>query len=55
MAGQREAVVRSLVQSARLNGNDPSAYLKDVPTRLPTHLNRHIDELLSHRWQTAGH
>ena len=26
----------SLIQSARLNGHDPYAYLKDVLTRLPT-------------------
>jgi hypothetical protein len=36
-AGQRAAAVMSLIQSARLNGHDPYAYLKDVLTRLPTH------------------
>lgn len=36
-AGQRGAAVMSLIQSARLNGQDPYAYLKDVLTRLPTH------------------
>ena len=50
-AGQRAAAVMSLVQSARMNGHDPYAYLKDVLTRLPTHLNSRIDELLPHRWQ----
>ncbi|GER19505.1 IS66 family transposase [Variovorax boronicumulans] len=50
LAGQRAAVVMSLVQSAKLNGHDPWAYLKDVLTRLPTHLNSRIDELLPHRW-----
>lgn len=44
----------SLVQSARMNGHDPWAYLKDVLTRLPGHLNSRIDELLPHRWQPAG-
>ena len=29
LAGQRAAVVMSLVQSAKLNGHDPWAYLKD--------------------------
>jgi len=53
-AGQRTAVVMSLVQSARINGHDPWAYLKDVLTRLPGHLNSRIDELLPHRWQPAG-
>ena len=50
-AGKRAAAVMSLVMSAKLNGHDPWAYLKDVLTRLPTHLNSRIDELLPHRWQ----
>ena len=44
----------SLIQSAKLNGHDPHAYLKDVMTRLPTHKARCIGELLPHRWQNAG-
>jgi transposase len=51
LAGQRAAVVMSLLQSAKLHGHDPWAYLKDVLTRLPGHLNSCIDELLPHRWQ----
>ena len=50
-AGQRAAAVMSLIQSARLNGHDPYAYLKDVLLRLPTHKNHLIAELLPHRWQ----
>ncbi|MDP9095813.1 MAG: IS66 family transposase [Pseudomonadota bacterium] len=50
LAGQRAAAITSLIQSAKLNGHDPYAYLKDVLTRLPTHLARDIDELLPHRW-----
>ena len=49
-AGQRAAAVMSLIQSARLNGHDPYAYLKDVLARLPTHRNSLIEELLPHRW-----
>ena len=52
-AGQRAAAVMSLIQSARLNGHDPYAYLKDVLTRLPTHRASRIEELLPHRWQPA--
>jgi hypothetical protein len=51
LAGQRAAVVMSLLQSAKLHGHDPWAYLKDVLTRLPGHINSRIDELLPHRWQ----
>ncbi|MFZ5520669.1 MAG: IS66 family transposase [Pseudomonadota bacterium] len=54
LAGQRAAIVMSLVHSARLYGHDPWVYLKDVLERLPTHPNRHIDELLPHRWQAPG-
>jgi hypothetical protein len=52
-AGQRAAAVMSLVQSARMTGHDPYAYLRDVLTRLPTHRARDIDQLLPHRWQPA--
>jgi len=51
LAGQRAAMVMSLVQSAKLNGHDPWAYLKDVLERLLAHPNNCIDELLPHRWQ----
>ena len=54
LAGQRAAMVMSLVQSAKLNGHDPWVYLRDVLERLPTHPNRSIDDLLPHRWQARG-
>jgi len=50
LAGQRAAMVMSLVQSAKLHGHDPWAYLRDVLQRLPTQLNSRIEELLPHRW-----
>ena len=51
LTGQRAAVVMSLLQSAKLHGHDPWAYLKDALTRLPSHMNSRIEELLPHRWQ----
>jgi hypothetical protein len=48
LAGQRAAVVMSLIVSAKLNGHDPWAYLHDVLRRLPTHRNSRVDELLPH-------
>lgn len=54
LAGQRAAMVMSLVQSARLNGHDPFAYLSDVLRRLPMQLNSRIEELLPHRWRPEG-
>ncbi len=54
LAGERAAVVMSLLQSAKLNGHDPWAYLKDVLTRMPTQLNSRIEELLPHQWKPTG-
>jgi transposase len=50
-AGQRAAAVMSLIQSARMNGHDPWAYINDVLRRLPTHPNSRIAELLPHHWR----
>lgn len=49
-SGIRAAAIMSLIQSARLNGHDPYAYLKDVLNRLPTQRMSQITELLPHRW-----
>ncbi|MCU5786164.1 ISPpu14, transposase Orf3 [Alcanivorax marinus] len=51
---QHAAAVMSLIQSAKLNGHDPYAYLKDVLARLPTHKNDAIDKLLPHNWPPAS-
>ncbi len=50
-SGKRAAAIMSLIQSAKLNGHDPHAYLKDVLTRLPSQPNSRIGELLPHRWR----
>ena len=50
-SGQRAAAVMSLIQSARLNGLEPHAYLSDVLKRLPTCKASEIGTLLPHRWQ----
>ena len=52
--GERAAVVMSLLQSAKLNGHEPWANLKDELTRLPTQLNSRIEKLMPHKWQPAG-
>jgi transposase len=50
-AGERAAVMLSLIESAKLNGHDPWAYLKDVFERLPTLKNRDLESLLPHNWK----
>jgi transposase len=42
----------SLIQSAKLNGLDPYAYLRDVLERLPTQPASRIGELLPQHWKT---
>ena len=50
-AGQRAAAAMSLIKSAKLNGHDPFAYLKDVMSRLPTQPYSQIADLLPYNWQ----
>ncbi len=49
-AGERAAVLMSLIESAKLNGHDAWFYLKDILTKLPTWPNSRLAELLPHRW-----
>lgn len=53
-AGQRAAAIMSLLHSARINGHEPYAYLKDVLERLPTQPASQVEELLPHRWKPVS-
>ena len=44
----------SLIESAKLNGHDPWAYLKDVFERLPTLKQRDLAQLPPHNWRAAN-
>jgi len=44
--GERAAAIYSLIGSAKLNGLDPEAYLRQVLIRIPDHTINHIEELL---------
>ena len=50
--GERAAAIYSLVQTAKLNGLDPQAYLREVLTRIADHPINRIDELLP--WNIQG-
>ena len=45
-AGQRAAAIQSLLETARLNGIEPMAWLIDTLEKLPSWPNSRIDELL---------
>jgi transposase len=49
-AGQRAAAIMSLLHTARINGHDPYAYLKDVLERLPSQPASSMRELLPYHW-----
>jgi transposase len=51
-ACRRDAL--SLIESPKLNGHDPWAYLKAVFERLPTLKNRDLELLLPHNWRPAN-
>lgn len=54
-AGKRAAAIQSLLATARLNGLDPAAWLRDTLEKLPTCLNSQIDSLLPLRHDALHH
>ena len=50
-AGQRSAVIYTLIENCRLHGVEPYTYLKDVLTRLPRCTNKDVAQLTPQRWQ----
>jgi hypothetical protein len=52
-AGERGAVIYTIIESCRRRGLDPYAYLKDVLTRLPNMTNHQIPEVTPQAWAKA--
>jgi transposase len=50
-AGQRSAVIYTLIENCRLHGVEPYTYLKDVLERLPHTTNREVDQLTPLKWK----
>jgi len=48
--GQRAACIYTILESAKMNGVNPQAYLADVLNRIADHPIRQIDDLLPWRW-----
>lgn len=51
--GQAAAVAFSLIETAKLNGIEPYAYLRDVLQRINGHRQDRLDELLPMHWKPA--
>jgi len=51
--GQAAAVAFSLIETARLNGVEPYAYLRDVLQRINGHRRDRLEELLPMNWRPA--
>jgi hypothetical protein len=49
-AGERGAIIYSVIESCRRRGVDPYTYLKDVLTRLPKMTNHQIPEVTPAAW-----
>ena len=54
-AGQRSAIIYTVIESCRRRGLDPLSYLRDVFSRLPNMTNRQIPEVLPAAWAKTQH
>jgi len=52
-AGQRSAILYTVIESCRRRGLDPYAYLREVLARLPQMTNHQIPEVLPALWGKA--
>jgi transposase len=52
-AGERSAIIYTIIECCRRRGIDPSAYLRDIFTRLPTSTNWQIKDLTPAAWAKA--
>jgi|SRR6516225_5597218 hypothetical protein len=52
--GRRAAAMYSLIETAKLNGLNPQAYLTDVLARIADHPAKRVAELLLWNWQPAN-
>ncbi|MHA6645918.1 IS66 family transposase [Mesorhizobium sp. A623] len=51
--GQRAAALYTIIETARMNGLDPEAYLADLMGRIADHPINRVDELLPWSWRST--
>ena len=51
--GRAAAIAYTLIETAKLNGIDPQAWLADTLARIPDYKITRVDDLLPWRWRTA--
>ena len=54
-AGDRSAIIYTVIECCRRRGLDPFAYLRDVFTRLPSMTNWQVKDLTPQAWAKAQH
>jgi hypothetical protein len=52
-AGERSAIIYSIIESCRRHGIEPYTYLHDILTRLPSMTNRQIKDVVPKAWAAA--
>lgn len=52
-AGERSAIIYTVIESCRRRGINPYAYLREVLTRLPRMTNKQIPEVTPQAWAKA--
>lgn len=52
-AGQRSAVMYTLIENCRMHGVEPYTYLKDLLERLPRTTNQQVAQLTPLKWKQA--
>ncbi|ANH09194.1 hypothetical protein shn_34335 (plasmid) [Shinella sp. HZN7] len=48
--GERATVIYTMIETCRMNGIDPQAYLADIIDRIADHPANKVDELLPWDW-----
>ena len=51
--GEQAAAIYTLIETAKLNGIDPRAWLADVLARIADHPVKQVADLLPWNWRTA--